>query len=70
MTRYGRKQILQRGTAGCVIALLAVTLGFYLFDKGDKAIGGFLIVMWLIIFMAVFGLSLGPIVWLYIPEIL
>lgn len=70
LMRLGRKQILQRGTAGCVLALLAVTYGFYMFDNNRQALGGTIIVGSLIIFMAIFGLSLGPIVWLYIPEIL
>jgi SP family arabinose:H+ symporter-like MFS transporter len=65
LMRLGRKQILQFGTVTGVISLLMISAGFFIGDNGSalKLIG-------LIIFMGNFGLSLGPIVWLYIPEIL
>ena len=38
--------------------------------NGEKFIGPVMILIGLVVFMADFGLSLGPVVWLYIPEIL
>jgi hypothetical protein len=66
----GRKQILQAGTAVSVLSLVLIGIGFFLSGDSTKSISNVLIIGGLIIFMANFGLSLGPIVWLYIPEIL
>jgi hypothetical protein len=45
-----------------------IGVGFLLEDQSTPQ--NVLVLIGLIIFMANFGLSLGPIVWLYIPEIL
>jgi hypothetical protein len=42
-------------------------IGFFI--KDASSLGEPLILIGLFMFMAVFGLSLGPVVWLYIPEI-
>lgn len=77
LTRLGRKQILQGGTFIAVISLLLMGVGFFVRGGSDHpvegtatTIGNIMIIGGLIIFMADFGLSLGPVVWLYIPEVL
>lgn len=55
---------------GCSCVIIAI--GFYIRkseEGADNSFANFLILAGLFIFMAVFGLSLGPVVWLYIPEI-
>ena len=69
MTRLGRKTILQFGTLVAVISLVMIGIGFIIQDISNT-FASVLIISGLIIFMADFGLSLGPVVWLYIPEIL
>lgn len=69
MTRLGRKTILQFGTLVAVISLVMIGIGFIIQDSSNT-FASVLIISGLIIFMADFGLSLGPVVWLYIPEIL
>ena len=68
LSKLGRKTILQIGTIAAVFSLVLISVGFMvesLPESGQNA----LIIGGLVIFMANFGLSLGPIVWLYIPEI-
>jgi hypothetical protein len=69
LTRLGRKTILQFGTLVAVISLVMIGIGFIIQDSSNT-FASVLIISGLIIFMADFGLSLGPVVWLYIPEIL
>lgn len=59
------------GTLVGIFALLLVGTGFAL-KKGEDVDmqSTVLIIGGLIIFMGNFGLSLGPVVWLYIPEVL
>lgn len=69
LMKLGRKQILQAGTFVGVISLVMIGIGFFIQDS-SKTFSNVLILGGLFVFMANFGLSLGPIVWLYIPEIL
>ena len=48
---------------------MLVAIGFFIKGEDKGGPGQALILAGLFIYMAVFGLSLGPIVWLYIPEI-
>ena len=68
LTRLGRKQILQAGTGVATISLIMIGVGFFV--KSQETLSQVLIMVGLVVFMANFGLSLGPIVWLYIPEVL
>lgn len=65
LAKFGRKIILQFGTLTSVISLLMVAIGFLIKSSATSA-GNILIIVGLVIFMANFGLSLGPVVWLYI----
>lgn len=72
MNIRGRKSLIQIGTLVCALCLAAVSVSFLL--KSDKPYNdsvpeSITIIIGMCIFMAVFGLTLGPIVWLYIPEI-
>ena len=65
---YGRKRMI---TIGCVMETLAtgaIGTGFLLNDSGS-VVGRWLVIVGLVVFMATFGLTLGPVIWLYIPEI-
>ena len=69
MAKKGRKFLIQLGTAISAICLGMMTLAFILKSDNSKP-GGFeayLIISAMFIFMAIFGLTLGPVVWLYIP---
>lgn len=68
LTRYGRKTILQVGTLGAGVANLVIALGFFISESHPSLSVG-LVLTALFYYMANFGLSLGPIVWMYIPEI-
>lgn len=65
--KYGRKMILQFGTIGAVITNFIIALGFS--ASGSPALSVALILIGLFTYMINFGLSLGPVVWMYIPEI-
>jgi hypothetical protein len=70
MNSKGRKFLIQLGTLVCAICLGLVALAFKL--KGDKTFDdskpeSMVIIIGMVIYMTMFGLTLGPIVWLYIP---
>ena len=69
LTRLGRKTILQTGTLGGTVSLIFIALGFAIKESYLDLANG-LVLAGLALFMANFGMSLGPVVWLYIPEIL
>ena len=71
LIKFGRKTILQLGTLGASIGNVLIFIGFLLNGQGDDAstTGQPFILIGLFLYMGVFGISLGPIVWLYIPEI-
>lgn len=68
LSRIGRKLILMIGTIFAAISTGIIGIGYFIRDSYTD-IGNVLILLGLVIFMANFGLSLGPVVWLYIPEI-
>lgn len=67
LVKFGRRTILLYGALFEGIACGFVMIGFFI--KDSSSAGEPLILMGLFLFMAVFGLSLGPVVWLYIPEV-
>jgi hypothetical protein len=66
LNRFGRKTILQFGTIGSAVANFIIFIGFYI--SNDKpSLSVVLILMALFYYMINFNLSLGPLVWMYIP---
>jgi len=68
LIKFGRKTILQLGTLLEGIACGLILIGFLVKDQREQ-VGQVFVMVGLFMFMAAFGLSLGPVVWLYIPEI-
>lgn len=68
LTKFGRRTILIYGSLFEGISCALVMIGFFVKESSLET-GQALILAGLFMFMAVFGLSLGPVVWLYIPEI-
>jgi hypothetical protein len=56
------------GTVFGAITTALIGIGFLIRDSNEDA-GNIMILLGLVLFMANFGLSLGPVVWLYIPEV-
>lgn len=71
LSKFGRKSILLIGAVFESVSCALIGIGFYLKNDSieNSSLGESLILIGLIIFMGVFGVSLGPIVWLCIPEI-
>ena len=65
--RYGRKILLELGLLFAALGSGCVALGFLL-ESGESSSSESLIIFGLFFFMGVFGLTLGPISWLYISE--
>jgi SP family arabinose:H+ symporter-like MFS transporter len=61
----GRKELIQDGSLVMGITLLIVAFCFLVSDGGH--LGGIIIVVGLVVARATFSMTLGPIVWLYIP---
>ncbi|MCF8226590.1 MAG: sugar porter family MFS transporter [Bacteroidales bacterium] len=62
--RIGRKPLLLIGTAGMLISLTSIGLLFF-FGKAD----GLLLLVFILVFIACFAFSLGPVVWVLLAEI-
>lgn len=66
LKKVGRKTLLQSGTGVSFIVLTIIGVAFVAMKGTVQQI---LIIVSLYIFMTSFGFTLGPVVWLYIPEI-
>ncbi len=62
LTRIGRKFLLETGALTTFVGALIVAFGFF-----NNSLS--FILLGLIFFMACFGLTLGPVVWIYLPEV-
>ena len=60
LTKIGRKLLLEMGALTTSIGTVIVAIGFMSNSLAWILIG-------LIFFMACFGLTLGPVVWIYLP---
>jgi len=62
--RFGRKKLLLSGTLGMLLSLVAIGYLFYI-DQTD----GLLLLILILLFIASFAFSLGPVVWVILSEI-
>jgi SP family arabinose:H+ symporter-like MFS transporter len=62
LTKIGRKILLEMGALICAIANIIIAIGFLSHSLAWILLG-------LIVFMGGFGLTLGPVVWIYLPEV-
>jgi len=62
--RFGRRPLLIAGTVGMTIALTIMAIAFL-----TNATGGYLLLLSVLMYIASFAVSLGPVVWVYIAEI-
>jgi sugar porter (SP) family MFS transporter len=72
--RFGRKPLLRAGLIGMTVSLAALGLAFTLFDENDTSGGGSSVVgtltlVCMVVYIASFAFSLGPVVWTMINEI-
>ena len=65
LSKFGRKPILQIGVLSAIVALILVTIGFFLATDS----GNIVVIVGLSIWMVSVGLAIFPISWLYIAEI-
>ena len=65
LARYGRKVMFQIGNLVVIIALLLITIGFFI----DSYQGNIMVVIGLFIWMIAAGMFIFPISWLYIAQI-
>ncbi len=67
LTRVGRKPLTLWGNLA--LAVIDILLGLlFVFDKWAPS--GMIVFVLLMVYMIVYGISLGPVVWLYVPEII
>lgn len=70
LARIGRKPILQFGTSFTILALLLTAIGYFIISTEEDNEGAkILILIGYFIFMIMFGLSQGPLIFLYVPQI-
>lgn len=66
LKHFGRKTIIVVGFTICALSCISAGIGFHLAGKDGSSV---LVLTGLFVFMASYGASVGPIVWLYIPEV-
>lgn len=64
----GRKTLFQYGCIGASVSCMTIAFGFWA-KTDSQGLGLTFIIAGLVLFMANFGLTLGPVVWVYLPEI-
>ncbi len=62
--RWGRKPLLIVGAIGMIVSLLVMSGAFFL-----KHFEGYLILVFILVFIASFAVSIGPVAWVVIAEI-
>lgn len=67
LTRVGRKPLTLYGNLA--LAIVDILIGI-LFVFDNWAPSGMIVFVLLMVYMIVYGISLGPVVWLYVPEII
>jgi sugar porter (SP) family MFS transporter len=73
--RFGRRPLLLTGLVGMTVSLAAVGLSFAALgneqpgDATSTSVGGLITVLALVVFIASFAFSMGPVVWTIIAEI-
>ena len=69
--RFGRRPLLQAGLVGMGLSLTAVGISYVFHDDGGSASGdaGVITLVALVVFIASFAFSLGPVTWTVINEI-
>jgi hypothetical protein len=67
LKKVGRKILLQLGTGTSFVVLTVIGLAFV--TMHNNIVQQILVITSLYLFMISFGFTLGPVVWLYIPEI-
>ena len=72
--RFGRKPLLLTGLVGMTVSLIAVGMSFWVLDKNPSTGGGpstvgIVTLVALVVYIASFAFSLGPVVWTLISEI-
>jgi sugar porter (SP) family MFS transporter len=69
--RLGRRPLLMAGMTGMLVGLVGLSLS-YLYESeagSTDSIVGSLSIIWLVVFIASFAFSLGPVVWTIISEV-
>lgn len=67
LTKVGRKSLTLFGNLGLAVTDIAIGI-LFIFD--GWAPSGMFVFALLMIYMIIYGISLGPVVWLYVPEII
>ena len=62
--KFGRKPLLIAGSIGMAISLFVLANAFY-----RQEFGGYLILAFVLIYIASFAMSLGPVTWVFVAEI-
>jgi len=68
LKNFGRKPILLTGNFGMGICDILIGILFLYIDKSNVIF--WMVFVILIVYMAIYGFTIGPVVWMYVPEII
>lgn len=66
---FGRKKLMLYGSIGYIISLFAIAITFFTNDENFTDLGGYVVLISLIVFIAAHGFGQGAVIWVFISEI-
>lgn len=69
LSLYGRKDLFVHGSKWMGIFLLAIFVGLMI-QPFANSFGTIIIIIALMVYSLIFGMSVGPVTWLYVSEVL
>lgn len=70
LSHFGRRTLLLFGTISVSICNFVIAIAFLIIDIYDWKPAVYIALIFIMFFMILFGFTLGPVSWLYVPEII
>lgn len=70
LSYFGRRTLLLFGTFSISICNIVIGIAFLILDIYNWKPAVYIALVFIMIFMVLFGFTLGPVVWLHVPEII
>ena len=66
---FGRKKLMLYGSIGYIISLFAIAITFFTNGEDFTDLGGYIVLISLVVFIAAHGFGQGAVIWVFISEI-
>ena len=69
VNKYGRKQLTLWGTYGIIVSHISISIGYFI-NHTNEALSQKVVFFSLILFLFIYAMTYGPIMWMWLPEAL